>query len=337
MPIAANLIILLMVALGSCFGQDANDAIESAPRETKPIQRIAIIGASASAGFGVVVEQVEVDTEQYSKTMLNMKDLLAAADGPEELVYLDLSSFLFFSRPREFGRSAVDRILQWEPELVFGVDFLFWFTFGVIPEEKRLDFLEIGLSMLDEIAATGVPMVIGEVPDLEGIKSFVISSRQIPKRSTVIKANQRINEWADKRPNVAVVPLQRLTDQLSQGSSITVGAHQWDPGKDGISMIAVDKLHPTFDGMICLVQAMEVAARSIKAPVRQLAPLELDRDALMKKMRVRRLKPRRRESALGYRTHRFLLDFLASRLRSRFWSRSVVASSRAASTAGRTA
>ena len=337
MPIAMNLISLLMVALGSCFGQDATDAVEPAPRESKPIQRIAIIGASASAGFGGGVEQAEVEAEQYSKTMLNMKDVLAAADGPAQLVYLDLSSQLFFSRPRAFARSAVDRILQWEPDLVFGVDFLFWFTFGVIPEEKRLDFLEVGLGMLDEIAATGIPVVIGEVPDLEGTKSFLISTRQIPKRTTVIKANQRINEWADERPNVGVVPLQRLTDQLSRGTGITVGSHQWNPKKDGISMVAVDKLHPTFDGMICLVQAMEVAARSIKAPAGQLPPLELDRDALMRRMRVRRLTPRRGQSATGHPTHLFFPGFLVSRLRSRFLSMSVVASSKAANTAGRTA
>ena len=334
MPVAINLTILLMVALGTGYGQDA---AERAPGEVDPIQRIAIIGASASAGFGVVVEQAEDDTDQYSKTMLNMKDLLVVADGSAEVVYLDLSSHLFFSRPRAFARSAVDRLLQWKPELVFGVDFLFWFTFGALPEEKRLDLLEVGLGMLDEIAETGVPVVIGEVPDLEGTKSFVISTRQIPKRTTVIKANRRINEWASERANVAVVPLQRLTDQLSQGAGITVGSHQWNPQEEGISMVAVDKLHPTFDGMICLVQAMEVAARSIKPPVGQLPPLELDRDALMKRMRLRRLAPRRRKSTAKPRTHLFFLGFLDRMFRRRFLSLSVVASSRAANTAGRTA
>ena len=287
--------LVAVLLLGQSPGQEP-PLPATAAQQDNAIERVAIIGASASAGFGVVVEQAEPGDEQYAKRMMNMQDLFVAADDPTDLVYLDLSSYLFFSRPRSFARSAVDRLLTWQPDVIFGVDFLFWFVFGVMPEEQRLEFLEVGLGMLDELASQGTPMVIGEVPNLEGTESFVISSRQIPTGKTVAKANKRINEWAMQRENVAVVPLQALTDQLTAGEQIVVGPYQWKPREDGIAMIAVDKLHPTFDGMICLAQAVEVAARSIES-IRQnpatLPPMELDRDALVARMRVRRLKPRR--------------------------------------------
>ncbi|MEE2681921.1 MAG: hypothetical protein VX641_06065 [Planctomycetota bacterium] len=263
------------------------------------IQRVAIIGASASAGFGVVVQQAEPEEEQFAKTMLNMQDLYMAADDPHDLLYLDLSSHMFFSRPRTYGESTIDRVIEWEPDLVLGVDFLFWFVYGTMPETNRLKFLEEGLTLLDRIASRGTPMVIGEVPDLEGTESFVIGSHQIPKRGTSLLANQRINQWAARRDNVAVVPLYTLTEQLAAGEEIIVGSHQWKPTEHGIRMIAVDKLHPTFDGMICLAQAVEVAARSIASIRREperLPPMELDRDALVVRMRVRRLEPSRKRA-----------------------------------------
>ena len=220
----------------------------------------------------------------------------AVLERNPHLVYLDLSSHMFFRRPGTYGTSTVDRVLSWEPDLVLGVDYLFWFVYGTMPEESRLAFLEKGLAQLDRIASLGIPMVIGEVPDLEGTESFVIGAHQIPTRQTTILANRRINEWAATRDTVAVVPLQRLTDQLAAGDAIVVGSHHWNPREEGIEMIAVDKLHPTFDGMICLAQAVEAAARSIdsiRSDTVRLPPMELDRDALVTRMRVRRLKPRR--------------------------------------------
>ena len=296
----ASLQIGLVVAtlLGGTPLQEAPSApLSQSTPHADEIQRVAIIGASASAGFGVVVEQAEPGKDQYAKTMMNMQDLFMAADDPADMVYLDLASHLFFSRPRSFARSTVDRLLAWQPDVVFGVDFLFWFVFGTMPEEKRMESLEVGLGMLDQLASQGIPMVIGEVPDLEGTDSFVISSRQIPARKTVVEANKRINEWANQRKSVAVVPLQSLTDQLSAGEEIVIGPYHWKPREEGIKMVASDKLHPTFDGMICLAQAIEVAARSIESirenPER-LPPMQLDREELIARMRVRRLQPRRR-------------------------------------------
>lgn len=295
MPRSLRAILIVAAVITGAFAQDASVPGDQS-RQENPIRRVAIIGASATAGFGVVVEQAEPESDEFAKTMMDMQDLYMAADDPTDLVYLDLSSHMFFRRPVTYGTSTVDRVLSWEPDLVLGVDYLFWFVYGTMPEESRLEFLEKGLTQLDRIASLGIPMVIGEVPDLEGTESFVIGAHQIPTRRTTILANRRINEWAATRDTVAVVPLQRLTDQLAAGDAIVVGSHHWKPREEEIEMIAVDKLHPTFDGMICLAQAVEAAARSIDSIRRdpgRLPPMELDRDALVTRMRVRRLIPRR--------------------------------------------
>ena len=290
MSAIAGFITLLLV-----LAQDAGSGADSArttPEET--IRRVAIVGASVSAGFGVVVEVRQEEEPGHAKGMIAMKDVLMAADGEAEVTYLDLSSHLFFSRPREFARSAVERTLAWKPDLVLAVDFLFWFAYGYRAEDSRLDSLRTGLALLDELAATGVPMVIGELPDLEGIRSFVITEGQIPDGTTIREANRIINAWASERGNVGVVPIAGLSESLRQSGELVVGDYEWNRQGTKRDLIAADQLHPTFDGLVCLVQAMEVTARGIEAPGGRLPPLDLEVEEVLVRLRARRVAPRRR-------------------------------------------
>ena len=316
-----------LLAAVTMLGQEAPGAGTSVA-DQEIVERVAIIGASVSAGFGIVVEIEEEDSGDHSKTMIAMKDVLMVADGDADPAYLDLSSHLFFSRPREFAESAIDRTLSWKPDLVLAIDFLFWFAYGYLPEDQRLASLELGLDMLDKLAATGIPLVIGELPDLEGIESFVIRPGQIPTRETVLSGNLMIEQWASERENVAVVPIGTLSDQLRSTGELTVGRYRWNQDPGDPRLISADKLHPTFDGLVCLMQAMEVSARSIRSTGRKLPPLELDIDALMRRMKARRLGPRRAGTGIQYLPRR-----------ARSWSRSsrVRARSSADSTAGRAA
>ncbi|MED6306940.1 MAG: hypothetical protein VX563_02950 [Planctomycetota bacterium] len=287
--IAGFITVLLVLAQDAGTGEDPPPRI---PEQT--IGKVAIVGASVSAGFGVVVEVRQEGEPGHAKEMIAMKDVLMAADGEAEVTYLDLSSHLFFSRPREFARSAIDRTLAWKPDLVLAVDFLFWFAYGYRAEDSRLDSLRVGLALLDELAATGVPMVIGELPDLEGIRSFVITEGQIPDGTTIREANRIINAWASERGNVGVVPIAGLSESLRQSGELVVGDYEWNREGTKRDLIAADQLHPTFDGLVCLVQAMEVAARDIEAPGGRLPPLDLEVEEVLVRLRARRVAPRRR-------------------------------------------
>ena len=146
MPRSLRAILIVAAVITGAFAQDASVPGDQS-RQENPIRRVAIIGASATAGFGVVVEQAEPESDEFAKTMMDMQDLYMAADDPTDLVYLDLSSHMFFRRPVTYGTSTVDRVLSWEPDLVLGVDYLFWFVYGTMPEESRLEFLEKGLTL----------------------------------------------------------------------------------------------------------------------------------------------------------------------------------------------
>ena len=99
--------------------------------EREDTVRLAVIGASASAGFGIVVE-IENETAtpddptvpRTVKRMIRLIDLIDAADQQDRVIEFDLSSHMFFTRPFEYGRSSVDRTLSWAPDVVFAVDFL---------------------------------------------------------------------------------------------------------------------------------------------------------------------------------------------------------------------
>ena len=114
------------------------------------------------------------------------------------------------------------------------------------------------------------------------------SETQIPKTDTVKNVNRRIKEWAQARENVVVVPLFELNKSLNGSGSIKIGTHTWHPKRDGIDLIAPDKLHPTYEGLICITQAIEVAFEELDAAKNLFPNLELDQTTLMKRMRVRR-------------------------------------------------
>lgn len=304
MPMISRRWLIVATVLSCCRLVVAVEAFtQSDPTspERQETLKLAVIGASASAGFGIVVEiektsppgtddTVTPDAPAAPRTvkrMIKLIDLIDAADQEDRIIEFDLSSHMFFTRPLQYGRSSVDRTLSWKPDVVFAVDFLFWYVFGIQPEETRLETLEQGLAQLERLAATGASLVVGTLPDLEGVESSMITEDQIPRTETVIEANHLIERWAREHSNVVVAPIFELNRSLSEGGAIQIGPHHWDPDRDGIELIAPDKLHPTYDGLICIAQAIEVALRTLDTDESTFPSLELDQARLRERMRVR--------------------------------------------------
>ena len=304
MPMSSRRWFIVAVVLSCCglgaAGEAFSQSDTAASKKPKTV-KLAVIGASASAGFGIVVE-IEKDpptgtddtvtsdapaAPRTVKRMIKLIDLIDAADQEERIIEFDLSSHMFFTRPLQYGRSSVDRALSWKPDVVLAVDFLFWYVFGIQPEETRLETLEEGLAQLERLAATGASLVVGTLPDLEGVESSMITEDQIPRTETVIEANRQIEQWAKKHSNVVVAPIFELNRSLSEGGAIRIGPHQWHPDRDDIELIASDKLHPTYEGLICIAQAIEVALRTLDTDESTFPSLELDQARLRERMRVR--------------------------------------------------
>jgi len=199
--------------------QPANaTAVLSAPL----LQRVFMIGASASSGF-LLQADVGVPT--------SLTDVLEAALVSEHEPVQASTSLSFFLSPLASGEKQIDKALAYEPTLLLALDFLFWFGYGrVASEDARLERLEQGLWLLDKLEG---PLVVCDLPDmsaaLDGRGPFgvpMLRPSQIPRGATLERLNAMLAAWAAERGDVIVVPLalrsrvrRRSSCSLSTGCS----------------------------------------------------------------------------------------------------------------------
>ena len=228
--------------------------------------RVHFIGASASAGFGVRMPGARAGAGRGEAMTLARVAGLARVSAGE--VTGDATG-MFFMSPLQTGEGQVEQSLAMDPPptLVVADDFLFWFTYGatdadrrpVRDESQRLATLERGLALLERIDARGIPLVVGDIPDMSPAVGRMLSRAQMPEAETIGRANARIREWARERPRVAVLPLARLVEDLRSGKPFTAGRRSWSESTDG-PLIQRDQLHPTFAGTVALLARSEQAA-----------------------------------------------------------------------------
>lgn len=149
---------------GSAGGPDSStgaatiqpmDAVEPRPQPTVLLDRVAVIGASATCGFGV---QTAVEGPFGPTTA--PADLATAIravfdmHGPVN----KQCSFFFFSNPMTVGPTLMDAALESDPTIVFALDYLFWYGYGSRDvhgqpiagnEAARLELLEAGFKQLE--------------------------------------------------------------------------------------------------------------------------------------------------------------------------------------------
>ena len=249
------------------------------------IDRIAAIGASASAGFGVFYRNAE-DPERAPRG-ISLAKLYRAASG-DATVVVDLGTAAFFSNPSGIGTRVVDRTIRAKPDLTFAIDYLFWFTYGTIgvesrrirTDEDRFALLEVGLEQLDRIEG---PVLVGDIPDMSSAAGGVMRKSQVAPEDVRLRANERIREWASTRPNVRVFPLADLIKRLRSGKAFNIGPHAWTAAEAG-TLILGDRLHPSLDGLIALVIAIDdlLANDPELAPIRP--DVETDRTRLKRRL-----------------------------------------------------
>jgi hypothetical protein len=237
--------------------------------------RVHFIGASASAGFGVRTPGSRPGASRGEAMTLARVAGLARLDAGE--VTGDATG-MFFMSPLATGEAQVGQALAMDPPptLVVAADFLFWFTYGatdaerrpVRDESQRLGTLERGLELLGRIDAKGIPLVVGDVPDMSPAVGRMLSRAQMPDLGTIELANARIREWARGRPRVAVLPLARLVADLRSGEPFAAGRRSWSERADG-PLIQRDQLHPTFAGTVALLARSEQAANDRLLGIRQ--------------------------------------------------------------------
>jgi hypothetical protein len=230
---------------------------ESPQKGSAPF-RVAVIGASASAGFGCTLREKRDDGEYGGS--FRLADMLKLACPDLALVTTDASSGFFFLAPLDNGAKAASRALEFKPDCVVALDYLFWYCYGddapdggaVTDESQRLEKLDRGLAQL---ARFDVPVIVGDIPDMSPAVGKMLAQRQMPTQKTLAEANARFTAWAKERPNVRVVPLARMQKQLMEQGTLEVGNDRMVSTKDA-PLLQRDALHPTPFGLAGLACAV---------------------------------------------------------------------------------
>ena len=130
-------------------------AVDPAIRERDQPPRMAIVGASVSAGF---VDGPLTGGDPENRTVPLQKILhgwLKDIDGSVR-THADP---LFFRDPVGKGKVQIKRALAGEPDVIVGIDFLFWYGYGYprgagSEQEQRLRRLDKGLQELERCKCT---------------------------------------------------------------------------------------------------------------------------------------------------------------------------------------
>ncbi|HZW07700.1 MAG TPA: hypothetical protein VFF65_11315, partial [Phycisphaerales bacterium] len=102
-----------------------------------PLSRPAILGASASAGFGC-----EITADDGRPYLVDLEAVYQAMvpgwhDDP-----IFLADAGFYSRPREAPAEQMDAALARNPSVIVAVDYLFWSVYGARPSSMPADAVE---------------------------------------------------------------------------------------------------------------------------------------------------------------------------------------------------
>ena len=267
----------------------------SAQEAARPalLERVVVLGASGSAGFGVSG---------------SMADALRATfvDDPGSL--RDESSSLFFLDPLANGANAVERARAADPTLVVAADFLFWFAYGLVnaegkplaSDEERPALFEKGLALLAEFTC---PVVVGDLPDCSRAIGTMLLEAQVPAPATLAALNARLAEWAKERPKVVVLPLAASVERLFAAASparasarrspdgeaapaeLELGGWTYPAREAAALLFQPDELHPTLEGLALI--AHQAARGLLERGLVEPAAVRLERDAVLERLRRR--------------------------------------------------
>ena len=219
------------------------------------LTRITVIGASVSDGFGLRLRTTLPDGSR-PVTGVNVAQVLQAAARDPSLVITTHASSMYFSDPVRYARRSVERTIADKPALVLAIDWMFWNAYGssgvggkrINGCEDRMALLETGLNALEPLAATGVPIVLGDIPDMQSaIGGGMISEDMVPDEACLARLNARLKSWTDTHPNIMLLPLNDVVQKTLAKKPIHACNRDWCEA-DLIPMLQKDRLHPTLNG-----------------------------------------------------------------------------------------
>lgn len=161
----------------------------------------------------------------------------------------------FFSNPAASGKKQLERARAAQATALVAIDFPFWYVYGMaLSNARRTERLKECLELLDGFK--DIPVVVGTCPTLKAsgnaLADFVVRVNPF----YVVEVNQLIRDWAKERPNVVLVDLQLLLDDVRAQKAVTLGPNSF-PADCEKRLVQPDGLHPTLEGL-CAIAAFAV-------------------------------------------------------------------------------
>lgn len=221
----------LMVLLGTACSsaEPQHEALRVAPAPVVlrapplalPTDRIAIVGASVSAGFGGVP----------------FGDAFTAA-AKHSAVEAEASTFLFRD-PIGDSHAQIAKAIAFKATTIVALDFLFWDLYSSTDPAWRDRALAAGLAELERARAAGAWILVGDVPRVVTAAEWMLASDHVPDVATLAHYNQTIATWA-ARDRVLLVPFASWAEPLAAGGDVELADGTHVPAR---TLVALDGLH----------------------------------------------------------------------------------------------
>lgn len=238
MPKLVAVVFFCIVQTAFAF-QDSRQASEG----VSVFDRVAVVGASVSAGFGL-------DRETKVRTVL--ADIVELSLLAKHSKVENFATELFFMNAEGTGKSGVERALATKPTLLVAIDYLFWYGYGgAKTEDARLARLEKGLKNLD---AFECPILLGDFPNMTQAleaPARMLTKAQVPAPETIVKLNERLSAWAKDKKNVILVPLADMCRRMQTNDALDIRDVHYAKGELK-GLLQDDWLHTNVEGTSAL-------------------------------------------------------------------------------------
>jgi hypothetical protein len=251
---------------GASFAFDT-PAVATVPPPTKAVavlDKIAVIGASLSAGYGM-----DENPNPMSDSKLRLANVIDASLLVAHQPIEDKATAMFFISPEGTAKSTLKKMREWKPTTIVALDYLFWFGYGEKevaskdPKQRASEIEAMRVADLDaalkDLGAVECTIVLADLPDMTPaslVPDPMISPAMVPAPATLKTLNEHVAAFAKEHANVVLVPLAAMTARLQADEEIQVRGNTWPKGSSKVLMPAA-QLHPTVDGA-CAVWIMAV-------------------------------------------------------------------------------
>lgn len=222
-------------ASGPTRDVDHTPVLTPSQQPSLPLDRIAVVGASVSAGFG---------------GMSFGQLVTAAAKRSKVEAYANL---FLFRDPIGDTRSQIDQAIGFRATTIIGLDLLFWDVYRSTDPAWRDRAVTAALGELERARVAGAWIVVGDVPRITTANEAFIAKESVPDVATIARYNDQIAAWA-RRERVLLIPFASWAEPLAAGGVIELRSGEKIAAS---ALVGPDGLHANALGAWALLDRLD--------------------------------------------------------------------------------